>query len=76
MYKISVPIFHKNIRRSNSEKLLNELKRFDTQRIFLGIDTYETDETSQKKMLRELEENCIFSKQRLRSRSMDMDFLD
>ena len=43
MYKISVPIMSKNIKRNNRDRLLDELKRFDTGRVFLALDKYETD---------------------------------
>ena len=64
MYKISVPVMNCNIKRNDRECLLQELKRFDTERVFLALDTYELDEAKRKKALEELADNCRFFKER------------
>ena len=62
MYKISVPIMNRHVKRSGREKLLEELKRFDAERIFLALDTYETDNEKRTCILKELADNCKFFK--------------
>ncbi len=63
MYKISVPIFNANFKRSDREKIVSELKRFNTERVFLGLDTYILDEEKRKKFLLDLADNCKFLKE-------------
>ena len=63
MYKISVPVMNCNVKRSDREILLKELKRFNTERVFLALDTYETDNQKRIKALKELEDNCRFFKE-------------
>ena len=63
MYKISVPIRNKSAKRSNRALLLKELKKLDAERVFLGLDQYETDEKDQKEALAELADNCKFFKE-------------
>lgn len=63
MYKISVPVVNSTVKRSDRERLLKEIKRFDTKRIFLAIGVYELDETKRKKALKELKDNCAFFKE-------------
>ena len=60
MYKISVPIPIRSIDRSSREQILNELKRFDAERVFLTIGTYETDADKREAMLEKLTEYCRF----------------
>ena len=43
MYKISVPVMNCNLKRNGRERTLEELKRFDAERVFLALDTYELD---------------------------------
>ena len=62
MYKISVPIMNSVVKRSNRENLLNEIKRFNAERIFLALDTYETDNVKCSEALNELRDNCDFFK--------------
>ena len=38
MYKISVPIMNSSVKRSDRDRLLKEIKRFDAERIFLALD--------------------------------------
>ena len=63
MYKIAVPIYNANFKRSDREKLLKELKRFDANRVFLGIDTYNTDENKKKEFFDTVVDNCKFLKE-------------
>lgn len=60
MYKISVPVMNINVKRNNRDLLLEELKRFDTKRVFLALDTYETDKNKKEFALKELADNCKF----------------
>lgn len=62
MYKISVPIMNCNVKRSNREELLRQIKRFNAERIFLALDTYETDPVKRIEVLKDLKENCTFFK--------------
>lgn len=63
MYKVSVPIMNCNIKRSDRERLLKEIKRFNTERVFLSLDTYTTDRNKRKEILKELADNCAFFKE-------------
>lgn len=63
MYKISVPVMNYNIKRSDRERLLKEIRRFNAERIFIALDTYETDENKRIEVLKELEDNCKFFKE-------------
>lgn len=60
MYKISVPLMNSNITRSDKERLLKELKRFNTERVFLALSQYETDKNKREQAMKELAENCKF----------------
>lgn len=60
MYKISVPVMNSNVKRGNRERLLTELKRFNAERVFLALDTYETDAKRRKEVMAELSDNCSF----------------
>ena len=37
-----------NVKRNNRDLLLEELKRFDAKRVFLALDTYETDKNKKE----------------------------
>lgn len=63
MYKISVPVMNENLKRNGREKTLEELKRFDAARVFLALDTYETDTKKRAQALTELADNCRFFKE-------------
>ena len=52
-----------NVKRSDRNILLKELKRFDTKRVFLALDKYELDYSKRKKVLDELADNCRFFKE-------------
>ena len=60
MYEISVPIMCSTIKRGNRERLVSELKRFGTKRVFVALDKYETDEAKRREVMEELSENCKF----------------
>ncbi|MBQ8732558.1 MAG: hypothetical protein IJY82_06995 [Oscillospiraceae bacterium] len=60
MYKISVPVMNANVKRSDREMLLKEIKRFDAERVFLALDTYELDKSKQTAALDDLADNCRF----------------
>lgn len=62
MYKISVPVMNKNFERAGKEELAKKLKSIDAQRVFLALDTYETDVEKQKKIFDSLKENTEFLK--------------
>ena len=63
MYKISVPIINRNIKRSDRNRVLNELKRLDAKRVFIALDTYETDSDIKEAAFNELADNCKFFKE-------------
>ena len=64
MYKISVPLMNAIIKRSNREKVCEELKKLNAERVFLALDTYELDENKQKEIFDELADNCRFFKEK------------
>ena len=63
MYKISVPIMNANLKGNNREKTLQQLRRFDAERVFISLDCYELDEKKRKEALSTLSENCHYFKQ-------------
>lgn len=63
MYKISVPVMNSNVSGDNREKTLRELRRFDAERVFLALDTYETDVEKRRKVMESLTDNCRFFKE-------------
>ena len=62
MYKISVPVMNCNLKRQDRDKILNELRRLDAERVFLAFGQYETDVEKRKFNLEELSENCEYFK--------------
>ena len=62
MHKISVPVMNYNVKRSDRKRLLQELRRFNAERIFLALDTYENGKKKRIESLKELEDNCKFFK--------------
>lgn len=60
MYKISIPIMNRIVKRSDRDRLVSEIKRFNAERIFLALDTYELDANKRASVLNELAENCRF----------------
>ena len=63
MYKISVPIMNSNVKRGGRERVLQELRRFDAERVFLALDRYEYDPEKRKAVMKELADNCRFFKE-------------
>ena len=51
-----------NVIRSDRNKVLEQLKRFGTQRVFLALDKYELDYQKRQNVMRELADNCKFFK--------------
>jgi len=62
MYKISVPVMNENFQRAGKDEIVKKLKSLDAQRVFLALDTYETDEEKRKKIFASLKENAEFLK--------------
>ena len=62
MYKISVPVMCRNINEENREAYLAEIKRFDAERVFLAIGSYQMDEKKRADAMAQLKENCKFFK--------------
>lgn len=60
MYTISVPLMNGNVKRNDRERALQELRRLDAKRVFLSLDTYETDGEKRASALKELTDNCRF----------------
>ena len=63
MYKISVPIPNSFSELNSREEMLAQLKRFDTERVFLTIGTYELDRSKRVRVMQELTDNCRFFKE-------------
>ena len=64
MHKISVPVMNYNVKRSDRKRLLQELRRFNAERIFPALDTYQNDKKKRIESLKELEDNCKFFKEK------------
>jgi hypothetical protein len=62
MYKISVPIMNFNVEHNGREQMLQELRRFDVERVFLAMDCYELDAGRRRAAMEALAENCRFFK--------------
>ena len=62
MYKVSVPITNRNVKRAGREKLLEQLKNMNAERVFLALSTYELDPKTQNEIFSELADNCAFFK--------------
>ena len=60
MYKISVPMVSDE--RVREPLMLEELRKFDAQRVFLSIDVYVLDEKKRKEQLDNLRINCEYLK--------------
>lgn len=63
MYKISVPVMNCNIKRCGRDKILEELKRLNAERVFLALDRYELDENKRAEAMKALKDNCRFFKE-------------
>lgn len=64
MYKITVPLMNRNIKRNGRERTLEELRRFDAERVLLSLDRYELDIDKRRRAISELEDNCRFFKEK------------
>lgn len=62
MYKVSVPITNRNIKRAGREKLLAQLKELNAERVFLALSNYELDPDTQQSIFSELADNCAYFK--------------
>ncbi len=62
MYQISVPIMNSTLKRSNRDRMREELGRLDAARVFLALDRYETDPDRRRAVMDELADNCRFFK--------------
>ena len=51
------------LKRADRDRTLAELKRFDCERVFLALGTYETDEQKRRLVMDELADNCRFFKE-------------
>lgn len=63
MYKISVPVMNNKINKENKNAYLAEIKRFDANRVFLAIGTYQHDLKKREEVMAQLRENCKFFKE-------------
>ena len=63
MYKVSVPVMNHNLKELGREKILEQIRRFDAQRVFLALDQYEPDADKREEAMRELRDNCRFFKE-------------
>ncbi len=63
MYKISVPVMNSHILRGGRERLLEELRRLDAERVFLALDCYETDPAKRQEVMDTIRENCRYFKE-------------
>ncbi len=63
MYKISVPVVNRSVEALGRERTLEEIKRFDADRVFLSLSTYETDSEKRKIIMENLKNNVRFFKE-------------
>ena len=52
-----------NLKRNGRKRTLEELKRFNAERVILALDKYELDDGKRKTVMAELAENCRFFKE-------------
>ncbi len=64
MYKIAVPVTNENVSRCTPEKVYEELKKFDSDRVFISLGYYETDKNKREEVFSSLRENISFFKSR------------
>lgn len=62
MYKISVPIMNSNLKENGREQVLEQLRRFDAERVFLALGFYEFDESKHDEIFVDFKDNCEFFK--------------
>ena len=63
MYKISVPVKSITLRPDDRQRMLEELRRLDTERVFLTLGCYELDQEKRRRALDALKNNCAFFKE-------------
>ena len=63
MYKISVPIVLRSCRRYTPEAMLEEVKKFDAQRVFLALGYYQLDPEKRRADIEDLKAYCKFFKE-------------
>ena len=63
MYKISVPVQNKYLKRGGREKYVEAFRKMGVERVLLAVGTYETDEEKRESMLSELKDNVAYLKQ-------------
>ena len=63
MYKVSVPVLNSSLKEQGREKILEQIRRFDAQRVFLALDQYEPDPEKRAAAMRALRDNCRFFKE-------------
>lgn len=63
MYKISVPAGNGAMMRYGPESTLKELKRFDAERVFISVGSYELNAEKREKSLRALKEFTAYFKE-------------
>lgn len=62
MYKVYVPVTNENVIRCTPEKVYEQIKKFEPDRVFLALDRYELDKKKRQEVLTSLEYNCRFFK--------------
>ncbi len=62
MYKISVPVKSATLERAGRDLILSHLRQIRAERVFLTLDTYETDEKKRKEVMDTFRENAAFFK--------------
>lgn len=62
MYKISVPVMNENVTRCSPERVYEQIKKLDGERVFLALGQYKTDRKEREEDFRTLRENCRFFK--------------
>lgn len=62
MYKISVPLMNDNVNRCTPERVYEELKKFEPDRVFLALSRYSLDPVKRETDFKTLRENCRFFK--------------
>ena len=63
MYKISVPIVLRSCRRYTPEAMLEEVKKFDAQRVFLALGYYQLDPEKRREDIDDLKKYCKLFKE-------------
>lgn len=64
MYKISVPVMNENVTRCSPERVYEEIRKFEPDRIFLALGRYEFIPEKRETALKTLAENTAFFKEK------------